>query len=81
MTVFFVSASWGNPWLQAMFPAIQKRFGMYTAEDKKIFCLAARNFYVQLETESQKQTFADTFAKAAHTHPPYLDLVELLQAT
>merc|ERR1719357_2023176 len=49
LTVFFISAAADNQWLQAMFPHLQQRYGLYQSEDKKLFCLAARHFYLELE--------------------------------
>lgn len=79
LTVFFISGAATNRWLQAMFPHLQNRFGMYQSEDKKLFCLAARNFYQELEGEEQKRVFVDTFKSAAQSHTPYLDLLKSLQ--
>ena len=61
-----------------MFPHLQKRFGMYQSQDKKLFCLAAKNFYQELESDAQKQMFVQTFESAAQSHTPYLDLLKSL---
>ena len=78
LTVFFISAAANNTWLQAMFPHLQQRFGLYQSEDKKLFCLAAKHFYQELESDSQRENFVETFKSAAQHHTPYYDLLKSL---
>ena len=78
LTVFFMSAISKNRWLQATFPHLQQRFGLYQNEDKKLFCLAGKYFYNELESDGQKENFMETFKKAPRQHTPYNDLVQSL---
>lgn len=47
LNCFFVSAS-NETWLRSMFPLVQSRLRMAEAEDRKLLCLAASNFYRQV---------------------------------
>ena len=78
LTVFFISASATNPWLQSMFPYLQQRYGYYQNEDKKLFCVAAKYFYNNLDHELHKQKFIDTFELVSHPQTPYYDLLKSL---
>lgn len=78
LSCFFLSAAHQNPWLQSLFPYLQQRLGCYQHEDKKLFCLAAREFYQNLEEEKQKQKFVDTFQAVALNGTPFKDLLSSL---
>ena len=81
LTVFFIASS-SNRWLQATFPHLQNRFGMFHSDqDKRLFCLAARNFHQDLDSDEQKKVFVDTFKAAAQScpHTPYQELLKSLQ--
>ena len=78
LTVFFISASATNLWLQSMFPYLQQRYGYYQNEDKKLFCVAAKYFYNNLDHELHKQKFIDTFELVSHPQTPYYDLLKSL---
>ncbi|CAB4063222.1 HD [Lepeophtheirus salmonis] len=41
-------------WLQALFPHLQTRLGSFSSEDKKLFCLVAKEFYSHLQEEKPK---------------------------
>ena len=78
LTVFFISAAANNVWLQAMFPYLQQRYGYYQNEDKKLFCVAAKHFYNNLDNQLHKQKFIDTFELVSHPQTPYYDLLKAL---
>ena len=64
LSVFFVSAATDNAHLQAIFPYLQQRFGSYTYEDKRLFCLAAKYFYHSLgEDQTSKDHFFQTIKR------------------
>lgn len=78
LTCFFVSAS-TNPWLRSMFPYIQSRIGRYEFEDRKMLCITSTDFYKNLATEHQKNTFIDTFSKVKdQIDTPFNDLLSSL---
>ena len=69
-----------NPHLQAIFPYLQQRFGSYTHEDKRLFCLAARHFYYSLgEDQSSKDHFIQTIKNVAQSRTPYYDLLKSIE--
>nr|CAI5834822.1 unnamed protein product [Callosobruchus analis] len=75
LTCFFLSAS-ANPWLRSYFPYVQTRVGRYEHEDKTMLCIAGADFYRNLSSEAQRQTFVDNFRKAKHQpDTPYNDLL------
>lgn len=81
LTVFFIAASPDNPHLQAFFPHLQQRFGCYGHEDKRLFCLAARHFYVSLgEDKASKDHFLQTIKSVAQPRTPYYDLMKSIEA-
>ena len=70
LTCFFVSALAGkNAWMEAVFPQLQQRFGFYDREDRRLFCLAGREFYRSLVswgyTSGDRERFIATFEEAA----------------
>ena len=80
LSVFFVSAATDNPHLQAIFPYLQQRFGSYTYEDKRLFCLAARYFYHSLgEDQTSKDHFIQTIKNVAQPRTPYYDLLKSIE--
>lgn len=80
LTVFFVSAAADNPYLQAMFPYLQQRFGCYSHEDKRLFCLAARHFYFSLgEDKTSQDHFVQTIKNVAQPRTPYYDLLKSIE--
>nr|CAH7759250.1 unnamed protein product [Callosobruchus chinensis] len=75
LTCFFLSAS-ANPWLRSYFPYVQTRVGRYEYEDKTMLCIAGADFYRNLSSETQRQTFVDNFRKAKdQPDTPYNDLL------
>ena len=67
LTCFFVSALAGkghSPWLEAVFPQLQQRLGFFDREDRRLFCLAGREFYRSLG-DGDRQRFVATFEEAA----------------
>ena len=81
LTVFFISAAADNPYLQALFPYLQQRFGCYCHEDKRIFCLAARHFYFSLgEDKTSKEHFLQTVKSVAQPRTPYYDLLKSIES-
>ena len=81
LTVFFISAAADNPYLQALFPYLQQRFGCYCHEDKRLFCLAARHFYVSLgEDKTSKEHFLQTVKSVAQPRTPYYDLLKSIES-
>jgi huntingtin len=80
LTVFFFSAAADNCHLQALFPYLQQRFGCYTHEDKRLFCLAARHFYHSLgEDKTSKDHFLQTIKNVAQPRTPYFDLLKSIE--
>lgn len=80
LSVFFFSAAANNPYLQALFPYLQQRFGCYTHEDKRLFCLAARHFYQSLgEDKTSKEHFLQTIRSVAQPRTPYYDLLKSIE--
>ena len=78
LSCFFVSAAAHAPWLQALFPQLQRRFGWFVEpEDRRLFCLAAREFYRGLDQEEQRVKFRETF-EAAPAEAPYKELLQML---
>jgi huntingtin len=76
LTCFFISAS-VNPWLRGLFPHVQSRIGRSECEDRKLLCIAAADFYHQLQDEKQKLSFQSAFQVAA-TQPLFADLIASL---
>ncbi|KAL0277158.1 UNVERIFIED_CONTAM: hypothetical protein PYX00_004532 [Menopon gallinae] len=77
LNCFFVSAS-NETWLRSIFPLVQSRLRMAEAEDRRLLCLAASNFYRQLKDEKQKKSFVQTFQNAAKTNSVFSDLLASL---
>lgn len=78
LTCFFISAS-TDDWLRAFFPHIQSRIGRYEYEDRKMLCIAGVDFYNNLTSEKQKQTFVENFqAVKDHSDMPFSDLLASL---
>ncbi|BES96378.1 huntingtin [Nesidiocoris tenuis] len=74
---FFISSS-ANPWLRAIFPHVQSRIRQCDHEDKEIFCIAAVQFYNQLN-ESQRQIFLKSFKETpCRTLSPFADVIACL---
>jgi len=81
LSCFFLAAS-PNPWLQAMFPHLQHRQPQDSStphEDKRLFCLAAADFYVCLTDERQKAKFIQTFESVASPGSPYAELLSTIE--
>ncbi len=78
LSCFFVSACSHSQWLQAYFPHLQLRFGYFEHEDKKLFCLAAREFYSSLDQGAKRDKFRQAFQAAAQPGSPYYDLLQML---
>ena len=68
LTCFFVSALAGkpgaSPWLEAVFPQLQQRLGFLDREDRRLFCLAGREFFRSLGG-GDRERFLATFEEAA----------------
>ncbi|XP_064630020.1 huntingtin-like [Lineus longissimus] len=77
LTCFFISAS-TNQWLRALLPHIVERMGKMDLVDRKLFCIAALDFYGQLGEESQRRAFQTTFQGVALPDSPYADLLQCL---
>lgn len=78
LTCFFISAS-TNEWLRNFFPYVQSRVGRYEYEDRKMFCIAGMDFYHNLVTEKQKETFVGNFkAVKDQSDMPFSDLLASL---
>lgn len=80
LSCFFLAAS-SNPWLQAMFPHLQHRQTRASTshEDKRLFCLAAADFYSSLTDPLQREKFVQTFEEVAEPGSPYTDLLATIQ--
>ena len=81
LSCFFLAAS-SNPWLQAMFPHLQHRQAspaVLSHEDKRLFCLAAADFYSSLTDIKQREKFVQTFQAVAEPGSPYSDLLATVQ--
>ena len=88
LSCFFLAAS-PNPWLQAMFPHLQHRQPPATSpnspssstphEDKRLFCLAAADFYAGLSDQRQKEKFIQTFESVAAPGSPYAELLATIE--
>ena len=84
LSCFFLAAS-PNPWLQAMFPHLQHRLVTESEistqhEDRRLFSLAAADFYAGLTDPGQQEKFIQTFEEAA-TGPgsPYSELLATIE--
>ncbi|XP_044753476.1 huntingtin isoform X2 [Coccinella septempunctata] len=78
LTCFFISAS-RNQWLTALFPYIQTRIQRYEYEDREILCVAGSDFYKNLSTEKQKDTFKANFKMVKNLPDmPFSDLLSSL---
>ncbi|XP_022909585.2 huntingtin [Onthophagus taurus] len=78
LTCFFISAS-TNRWLRSFFPYVQSRIGRYEYEDKKLLCITGSDFYRNLTTDKQRETFIDTFRKIKNqVDMPYNNLLASL---
>jgi hypothetical protein len=62
-----------------MFPYVQQKYGQCQHEDKKLFCLAAKNFYENLE-HSQRDSFVRAFRDVAEPKTPFYDLLVAMNA-
>ncbi|KAK9879932.1 hypothetical protein WA026_008441 [Henosepilachna vigintioctopunctata] len=60
LTCFFISAS-RNKWLTCIFPYVQTRLQRYEHEDREMLCIAGLDFYRNLSTDKQKNTFKESF--------------------
>ena len=62
---------------------VLSRMGKIDAIDKKLFCLAALDFYSQLTDDTQCRTFQATFQTAGTNAPdsPYAELLNSLPKT
>eukprot|EP00092_Neocalanus_flemingeri_P097801 GFUD01124696.1.p1 GENE.GFUD01124696.1~~GFUD01124696.1.p1 ORF type:complete len:1012 (+),score=244.69 GFUD01124696.1:363-3038(+) len=81
LSCFFLAAS-PNPWLQAMFPHLQHRQPADSTtphEDKRLFCLAAADFYACLTDQRQKAKFIQTFEAVAAPGSPYAELLSTIE--
>merc|ERR1719362_2301434 len=88
LSCFFLAAS-PNPWLQAMFPHLQHRQPTAPSpnspssstphEDKRLFCLAAADFYTGLSDQRQKEKFIQTFESVAAPGSPYAELLATIE--
>ena len=88
LSCFFLAAS-PNPWLQAMFPHLQHRQPPAPSpnsppsstphEDKRLFCLAAADFYTGLSDQRQKEKFIQTFESVAAPGSPYAELLATVE--
>ena len=88
LSCFFLAAS-PNPWLQAMFPHLQHRqppaptpgspSSSTPHEDKRLFCLAAADFYTGLSDQRQKEKFIQTFESVAAPGSPYAELLATVE--
>jgi len=81
LSCFFVSACNHSPWLQALFPHLQQRFGHFQPEDCALFCLGAREFYRELEQEEERQRFRQALKEASAqdgSSCPYSSLLQCL---
>jgi hypothetical protein len=79
LTCFFVSACGHSPWLQALFPHLQHRFGHAQPEDRRLFCLAAREFYRALASAEQRERFKQALSDAANAADPFCPYADLLK--
>ncbi|KAL5022595.1 hypothetical protein ScPMuIL_001750 [Solemya velum] len=77
LTCFFISAS-VNQWMRALFPHALGRMGKMEEVDRKLFCLAALDFYRQLTEDSQKRAFHSTFQAITVPDSPYQELLNCL---
>ena len=66
---------------QAMFPHLQHRQTRTSTshEDKRLFCLAASDFYSSLTDPLQREKFVQTFQEVAEPGSPYSDLLATIQ--
>ncbi|XP_014242056.1 huntingtin [Cimex lectularius] len=74
---FFISAS-SNPWLRAIFPHVQSRIRQYDYEDRQILCIAAIDFYNQLNPQ-QQEIFRSSFKDASSSQKTiFSDIISCL---
>ena len=77
--------------MEAVFPQLQQRFGFFDREDRRLFCLAGREFYRSLDSGSgDRDRFIATFEEAsggedceanlALSTAPYQELVRCCKA-
>ena len=82
LSCFFLAAS-SNPWLQAMFPHLQHNqpdlSGPTSHEDRRLFCLAASDFYAGLTEWRQKEKFIQTFEEVSSPASPYSELLATIE--
>ncbi|KAL8615828.1 hypothetical protein ACOMHN_048536 [Nucella lapillus] len=77
LTCFFLSAS-TNVWLKALFPHVLGRMGKLEVVDRRLFCLAALDFFRQLSDDMHRRSFIATFQAVASPESPYHDLLSCL---
>ncbi|XP_076466851.1 LOW QUALITY PROTEIN: huntingtin-like [Babylonia areolata] len=75
LTSFFLSAS-TNVWLKALFPHVLGRMGKLEVVDRRLFCLAALDFFRQLGEDMHRRSFLSTFQGVASSpDSPYHELL------
>ncbi|KAL4231691.1 hypothetical protein ACF0H5_009269 [Mactra antiquata] len=79
LTCFFISAS-TNVWLRNLLSYVLTRMGKIDTIDRRLFVLAALDFYNQLSDEKQRRTFQSTFQIAGSNvqESPYSELLACL---
>ncbi|KAH3787333.1 hypothetical protein DPMN_165455 [Dreissena polymorpha] len=79
LTCFFISAS-TNKWLRNLLSYVLSRMGKIDTIDRRLFCLAAKDFYCQLTDDTSRRSFKSTFQTAAASQPelPYSELVDCI---
>ena len=69
--------------LQAMFPHLQHNqpdlSGPTSHEDRRLFCLAASDFYAGLTEWRQKEKFIQTFEEVSSPASPYSELLATIE--
>ena len=73
---------WTLSQLQAMFPHLQHKQPADSStphEDKRLFCLAASDFYAGLSDRRQKQKFIQTFEDVSSPGSPYSELLATIE--
>ena len=65
-----------------MFPHLQHRNPSDTStthEDRKLFCLAASDFFAGLTETNQKNKFIQTFEDVSSAGSPYAELLSIIE--
>ena len=69
--------------LQAMFPHLQHRQPSDNSgsshEDRRLFCLAASDFYAGLTDQRQRDKFIQTFEAVSSPGSPYTELLSTIE--